>query len=97
MVVNAEDKLLKSWCTEQDIDFQLAQKLKTQIFPLFENIHYNQLIPTFSRDFIEQREGPEIRLKNTMTILNLLIKLKLNTFEIKKMGNNTSYRISNTC
>lgn len=73
--MNEEDKLLKDFCKKEEIDFQLAKKLKAKIFPLLEEAH-KKLGYKFDKAINEQRTGTEIRHDNTITVFGLLQKLK---------------------
>ncbi len=30
-----DDKILEKWCKEEEVDYQLANKLKAKVFPVF--------------------------------------------------------------
>lgn len=78
-----DDKLLQKWCKKAKIDFRLARKLKTKIFPLLEEAH-KQLGYKFDKAYNEQRIGTKIRQDNSRTILLLLNKLNPKSFPIKE-------------
>ena len=78
-----DDEILEKWCEKEELDYQLARKLKAKIFPLLEEAH-RRLGYRFNRAFIEQRKGMEIRLANSKTIMLLLARLKPRFFSIKE-------------
>lgn len=78
-----DDELLEKWCAEEEVDYQLAGKLKAKIFPLLEVAH-QRLGYRFDKAFLEQRKGMEIRLANSKTIMLLLARLKPRFFSIKE-------------
>ena len=71
-----DDKILEKWCKEEEVDYQLANKLKAKIFPLLEGAH-QKLGHRFDKTFIEHIKGTQIRHDNSKRILLLLHK-KLN-------------------
>lgn len=82
--MNNDDKILENWCKEEEIDYQLASKLKAKIFPLLEGAH-QKLGYRFDKAFVEQRKGTQIRIDNSKTILSLLHKkLKPQFFSIEE-------------
>jgi len=78
-----DDEILEKWCEEEEVDYQLASKLKARIFPLLE-VARKRLGYRFDKAFLEQRKGTEIRLANSKTIMLLLARLKPRFFSIKE-------------
>lgn len=79
-----DDKILEKWCKEEQVNYQLASKLKAKIFPLLEGAH-QKLGYRFDKAFVEQRKGTQIRIDNSKTILSLLHKkLKPQFFSIEE-------------
>ena len=74
--MNNDDKILERQCKEAEIDYQLASKLKTKIFPLHEEAR-KRLGYRFDKAFIEHIKGTKLRRDNSKRILLLLHK-KLN-------------------
>lgn len=85
MAVDNDDRLLQVLCKKEEVDFQLARKLKTKIFPLLEEGH-KRLGHKFEKASSEQRRGTKIRQDNATTILFLLKKLNPYAFSIKEQG-----------
>lgn len=81
--MNSDDKILKRLCKKEEVDYQLARKLKVKIFPLLEEAH-RRLGYHFDKAFLEQRKGMEIRLANSRMILLLLKKLRPQDFSVKE-------------
>ena len=77
------DALLERWCQEEELNYQLASKLKAKIFPLLEEAH-RKLGYRFNKVLIEHRKGTDLRLANSKTILLLMKKLKPQNFPIKE-------------
>ena len=80
-----DDKLLRKWCKDEELDYKLARKLKAKIFPLHEEAH-KRLGHKFDKAYNEQRRGTKIRQDNATTILSLLKKLNPYAFSIKEQG-----------
>lgn len=78
-----DDGILEKWCKKEELDYQLASKLKAKIFPLLEEAH-QRLEYRFDKAFLEQRKGTEIRLANSKTIILLLKKMRPHFFSIKE-------------
>lgn len=81
--MNNDDEILEKWCKEEELDYQLASKLKAKIFPLLEEAH-QRLRYRFDKAFLEQRKGTEIRHANSKILILLLKKLRPQFFSIKE-------------
>ena len=78
-----DDKILEKWCKEEEVDYQLASRLKAKIFPLLEGGH-QKVGYRFDKALVEQRKGTQIRLDNSKRILLILRKLEPQFFSVKE-------------
>ena len=79
-----DDEILEKWCKKEELDCQLAGKLKAKIFPLLEEAH-ERLDYRFDQTFIEHIKGTQIRHDNSKRILLLLHKkLSPRLFSLKE-------------
>ena len=62
-----DDELLRKWCKEQDLDFNLAMFLKEKYFPLLKKAH-KRFGDAFDKYFYEHRRGTDIRFDNLKTL-----------------------------
>jgi len=76
-------KILESLCEKENVDYQLARKLKERIFPLLEEAH-RRVGYRFDKAFLEQKGGMDIRFANSRTILLLLKKLRPQDFSAEE-------------
>lgn len=74
---------LKNLCEENDVDYELAMKLKAKLFPLLENAH-RRLGHLFDKALLEQRRGTIIRLDNSGDIQLILRKLPHQLFSVRE-------------
>lgn len=77
--MDSDNTFLRKECGEFEVDYRLATKLKTKVFPLLEKAH-KKLGYRFDKAFTEQREGAQIRLANSGFIHLILRKLNSQAF-----------------
>lgn len=75
--------ILQEWCEKEEVDYQLAHKLKAKIFPLLDEAS-KRLGYRFNKAYNEQRKGTRIRLDNSKSIMLLLERLKPKFFSLKE-------------
>lgn len=79
IIMESEDKILEEWCKESSLNYELALSLKNLMLPLLENAH-RKLGYLFDRVYLEQKEGADLRLENSATLLRILYKIDQNLF-----------------
>lgn len=82
--MDSNDKFLRNKCKQFDVDYALAKKLKTRVFPLLEEAHRQGY--QFDKAFLEKRKGTEIRLANSAMIQQILGKLDPKVFSRRERG-----------
>lgn len=76
MSTEDDDSLLRKWCIEEEVDYSLACKIKSKIFPLLESAH-KKLGYRFDKAIAEQIDGTRIRFENIKRIAVLLNKIEV--------------------